>query len=401
MDRLFKVSPPPAPRPRRGPSGWPAPWWPTGRLPQGCSHAARQASAPQGQGRQVERGDRCEEQHIGDDQRAFLAGTQASQRAGGKIAHGESDAECGRAQSDLGHVQGIAQAHSLPTAERRRHPSRSTVPWRAGVRDVRLAQPSQRRLRGRNRRRRWGATAGHGHAADEKGGEAARRDQQERRAPAYPAGENTGDGRPVAMPAVMPSMTTPIAAAHAGAAAAGDQREGVRMMTAEARPPRIRSATAISKVGASAMPAVQREQEQGDQQESTPSDAVRQMSEDGRGERIRKGIAGDQPGDLAESTPKARPSGSSIAESMNSLAPTKNTDMESMDNNGPLLPARAIVLEWGMPFLVNTWGRGREDQCRRRRRVTGRWRGNDGVRLAGGRKDRRASGRRRAGSDAP
>lgn len=53
-----------------------------------------------------------------------------------------------------------------------------------------------------------------------------------------------------------------------------------------------------------------------------------------------------------ESTPKARPSGSSIAEIINSLAPTKNTDMESMDNNGPLLPARAIVLEWGMPFLV-------------------------------------------------
>ena len=168
-------------------NGAPAP----GMLPKRPDRRAR----PQGQGRQVERGDRCDEQHIGDDQRAFLAGAQASQRAGGKIAHGESDAECGVLSPTWATSGHSAGAGLLPTAERRRHPSRSTVPWRAGAHDVRLAQPSRRALRGRNRRRRWGATAGHGHAADEKGGEAARRDQQERRAPAYPASENTGDGR--------------------------------------------------------------------------------------------------------------------------------------------------------------------------------------------------------------
>ena len=114
MDRLFKVSAAASAAPLSRSERLASTVVANGRLPPGCSPSGQTGErAPQGQGRQVERGDRCDEQHIGDDQRAFLAGAQASQRAGGKIAHGESDAECGSAQSDLGHVQGIAQAQDF------------------------------------------------------------------------------------------------------------------------------------------------------------------------------------------------------------------------------------------------------------------------------------------------
>ena len=211
--QVVQVSAAPAPRLSRSErlastvvaNGAPAP----GMLPKRPDRRAR----PTGQGRQVERGDRCDEQHIGDDQRAFLAGAQASQRAGGKIAHGESDAECGGAQSDLGHVQGIAQAQDF--SRQQKGGDTRPVPQSLASRGARCpacaaiaagaARPEPSPPLGRDRRA-W--PCGRREAARQP----AETSKKGARQPIQPVRTPAMAG-PVAMPAVMPSMTTPIAAA--------------------------------------------------------------------------------------------------------------------------------------------------------------------------------------------
>ena len=111
------------------------------------------------------------------------------------------------------------------------------------------------------------------------------------------------------------------------------------------------------------------------------------MSEDGRGERIRKGIAGDQPGDLAGIDAEG------ATERVQHRREHELARADEEHRHGKHGQQRAVVARksnrFGMGHAfprVNTCGKGRSvegSMSPGRRRVTGRWRGTAECALQG------------------